>query len=173
MSKKPLILTALMTAALASTSPSPAMAQRGESSWWNMLFGGATNQAEDGLMSKNFTSEERTLIRTVFDEMFGDGAENDDDRDDDDKGHGKKHKGEKAMPHGLAKRDHLPPGLQKQIDETGRLPPGLEKRDLPDDLKRRLPKRVKGQEVVWVDDDVYLIETATRAVLDVIRDVTK
>ena len=166
MPKKNLILATVMLAALAFSSP--AMADKGESSWWNSLFGGSSKQADEGILEKHFTSEEKAVIRTVFDELFGTGN----DREYVDHGD-KKKKGGKSMPHGLAKRENLPPGLQKQIDETGRLPPGLAKRDLPPELVRRLPKRGKGQEVVWVDNDVYLIETATRAVLDIIRDVTK
>ncbi len=166
MPKKNLILATVMLAAMASTSP--AMAEKGERSWWGSLFGGSAKVEQEGMLSKNFTSDEKAIIRTVFDELFGTGNE----REYVD--HGKKSKkGGKSMPHGLAKRDHLPPGLQKQIDETGYLPPGLAKRDLPPELVRRLPKRGKGQDVVWIDNDVYLIETATRAVLDVVRDVLK
>ena len=52
------------------------------------------------------------------------------------KGKGKKKNGKnKGLPPGLAKRDHLPPGLQKHLDRRGTLPPGLAKRDLPPDLR--------------------------------------
>jgi len=107
--------------------------------------------------------------------------DDDDDRDDDDDGDrnkGKKDKDKakgngksKGLPPGLAKRDTLPPGLQKQLDKNGRLPPGLAKRDLPADLASRLPKRDDGQEITVVEDDVVLIDKATGVILDVLKDV--
>jgi hypothetical protein len=47
------------------------------------------------------------------------------------------------LPPGLAKRDQLPPGLEKQLVRRGTLPPGLQKRlqPCPEDLERRLPLR--------------------------------
>src|SRR5258708_27312640 len=44
-------------------------------------------------------------------------------------------------PPGPAKRDQLPPGLEKQLVRRGTLPPGLQKRlqPCPEDLERRLP----------------------------------
>lgn len=111
----------------------------------------------------------------------------DEDRDDDEdrgakdkKDKGKKDKGakgdkgkgkSKGLPPGLAKRDSLPPGLQKQLDKNGRLPPGLAKRDLPADLAAKLPKRSDDQEVSVVEGDVVLIDKATGVILDVIKDV--
>jgi hypothetical protein len=161
--KKMTLLATCITASLALASP--AMAEKGSGSWWSSFFNSSPKKDDDVLLLKNFTSEERAIIRTVFDELFP--------NDTEDRANQKKSKGAKAMPHGLAKRDRLPPGLEKQIEKNGTLPPGLAKRDLPDELVRRLPKRGKGQEVVWVDDDVYLIETATRVVLDVVRDVLR
>jgi hypothetical protein len=48
---------------------------------------------------------------------------------------------EHGLPPGLAKRDQLPPGLEKQLRERGTLPPGLQKKiePVPEDLERRLP----------------------------------
>ena len=44
------------------------------------------------------------------------------------------------LPPGLAKKDRLPPGLQRQLDARGTLPPGLQKRiqPVPRDLEVRL-----------------------------------
>jgi len=104
----------------------------------------------------------------------------DDDRDEaDSKKWNKKDKGHKGkgkskgLPPGLAKRESLPPGLQKQLDERGRLPHGLAKRDLPDDLTAKLPKRPDDQSVVVVDKDVVLIDKATGVILDVLKDVVR
>lgn len=162
--KRTMLLTGVCILSLAAASP--AMAERGQGggSFWSSI-GALFDDKERGadkMLRDNFTREERAVIRTVFDELFGDNNE---------ETRTTKNKNKKGLPPGLAKRQSLPPGLQKQIDETGTLPPGLAKRDLPDDLKRRLPRVAKGQEIVWVDDDVYLIETATRAVLDVVKDV--
>ncbi len=129
-------------------------------------------QAQAG--DNGFSEEEKTIIHTIFDELVLDGYAHERRRyngDEDDHKHKKEKKG--GLPPGLAKRGgDLPPGLQKQIDETGHLPPGLEKRDLPPELFHRVHPG-KGREIVRVDDDIYLIETATRAVIDVIRDVVK
>jgi hypothetical protein len=47
----------------------------------------------------------------------------------------------RGLPPGLAKRDDLPPGLQKQLRRNGRLPPGLEKKlmPFPAHVEARLP----------------------------------
>ena len=77
----------------------------------------------------------------------------------------------KGLPPGLAKRDQLPPGLQRQLERNGRLPAGLAKRDLPADLMSRLPRRTSSQEVTVVEGDVVLLDKATGIILDVIKDV--
>ena len=77
-----------------------------------------------------------------------------------------------GLPPGLAKRDRLPPGLQKQIQRNGTLPPGLAKRGLPGDLRGRLPRR-KGQDYRVVGSDIVLIETATNVVLDIMKNVLR
>ncbi|WP_417432207.1 hypothetical protein [Kiloniella sp.] len=84
------------------------------------------------------------------------------------KGKGKK----KGLPTGLAKKESLPPGIQKQLDEKGSLPPGLAKHDLPDDLQSRLPRR-KNSKFVIVDDDVVLIDILTNKALDVLENVLR
>lgn len=92
----------------------------------------------------------------------------------DDKGRPNQAQGSaRQMPPGLAKRDELPPGLDRQLTERGTLPPGLAKRDLPADLAGRLPRRGGKTERVIVDDDIVLIDKATERVLDVIGDVVR
>jgi len=78
----------------------------------------------------------------------------------------------KTSGRGLAPRQHLPPGLQKHIARTGRLPPGLEKRRLPGDLRSLLPIR-SGQDYRVVGNDIVLIEIATELILDVMKDVLR
>ncbi len=98
------------------------------------------------------------------------------DEYEEESGHGKAKKGNKSkntgLPPGLAKRDHLPPGLQKHLDERGALPPGLAKRDLPLNLQSALPWRIN-EEFLIIDDDVVLIERATGVVLDVLENVLR
>jgi hypothetical protein len=77
-----------------------------------------------------------------------------------------------GLPPGLAKRDKLPPGLQKQIERNGTLPPGLAKRGLPDDLRGRLPRRT-GRDYRVVGNDIVLIETATNLILDIMQGVLR
>ncbi len=77
----------------------------------------------------------------------------------------------RGLPSGLAQRQ-LPPGLQKHIERTGRLPPGLEKRRLPGDLRALLPVR-SGQDYRVVGNDIVLIEIATELILDVMKDVLR
>jgi hypothetical protein len=77
-----------------------------------------------------------------------------------------------GLPPGLAQRQHLPPGLQKHIERTGRLPPGLEKRRLPGDLRALLPYH-KGRDYRVVGNDIVLIEIATELILDVMKGVLR
>lgn len=83
-------------------------------------------------------------------------------------GTGERDGGHKGLPPGLAKRDTLPPGLAMQLERNGRLPPGLDGRALPEDLERRLPRRVGTRRVI-LDNDVVLIEEGTRVILDILR----
>ena len=79
--------------------------------------------------------------------------------------------GASGLPPGLAKRQQLPPGLQKQVREKGTLPPGLQKRLLPGELEGRLSRLPPGYERVIVGADVVIVEIATRVILDILRDV--
>lgn len=80
-------------------------------------------------------------------------------------GKGKK---QKALPPGLAKRERLPPGLEKQLARNGHLPPGLESRDLPPDLLRDLPPLHADYRYVIANDKVMLVRRATNLILDVL-----
>lgn len=76
------------------------------------------------------------------------------------------------LPPGLAKRDDLPPGLEMQLERSGRLPPGIEKRDLPAALAARLAVR-HGAEAQVVGSDVLLVDTVTGVILDILRNVAR
>lgn len=116
--------------------------------------------AEEGV-GVVFTEIEKRLIRDYF-------AKSDSRAEAD---HGKGKGKSKQMPPGLAKRDRLPPGLERHIEKNGTLPPGLAKRDLPSDLVGRLPPLKHGLERKIVGNDVVLLRKGTNVVLDVLENV--
>ena len=77
----------------------------------------------------------------------------------------------KSMPPGLAKKQELPPGLQKQIKKHGELPPGLAGKGLPDTLERTLSRLPEGFVRIKIGGDVVLINEKTRVVFDVVWNV--
>lgn len=78
--------------------------------------------------------------------------------------------GKQGLPPGLAKRETLPPGLQKQVRERGQLPPGLQKKALPDDLLERLPRRERLKRYI-IGSDLVLLDESSNQVLDAIEGV--
>lgn len=81
--------------------------------------GGRNDAADDGNYDRYmFSSRDRQSIRNCF-------ADNYDN-----------------LPPGLAKRDRLPPGLERQLERNGTLPPGLQKRvqPLPGACDSQLPR---------------------------------
>jgi len=85
--------------------------------------------------------------------------------------HGWYHEHEGGLPPGLAKKDRLPPGLERQLMERGTLPPGLQKkiRPCPVDLERRLPPPPAGYEHTIISGHIVLLNRRTYAVLDVVQ----
>ena len=73
-----------------------------------------------------------------------------------------------GLPPGLAKRERLPPGLERQLHRNGTLPPGLQRHALPDDLERRLSIIKKGQSRFLTGDKVLLLDEETQTILDII-----
>lgn len=73
------------------------------------------------------------------------------------------------LPPGLARRDRLPPGLERQLRVRGELPPGLRKKMLPcpEDLERRLPPPPLGCAHVVVGGHVVLVNRSSYMVLDI------
>lgn len=63
----------------------------------------------------------------------------------------------------------LPPGIAKKVARGKPLPPGIAKKLSPQMLAQ-LPQR-QGYEYAQVGADIVLIETATRLVVDVLKDV--
>jgi hypothetical protein len=77
-----------------------------------------------------------------------------------------------GLPPGLAKRDRLPPGLEKQVRERGTLPPGLQKKvqPLPFELERQLHRLPTGYRRVVIGGNVILMDETTSVIYDIIRD---
>ena len=79
----------------------------------------------------------------------------------------------KGLPPGLAKKETLPPGLQKQLERNGKLPPGLEKKiqPLPHELEIKLPRLPDGRRRIIIAGNVILLDERIGTILDVLRDV--
>jgi len=76
---------------------------------------------------------------------------------------------ENNLPPGLAKKDRLPPGLEKQLIRNGTLPPGLQKRiqPVPVELERRLPPPPPDCGHVLISGHIVLLNRRTNVVVDV------
>lgn len=77
----------------------------------------------------------------------------------------------KPLPPGLARRDRLPPGLERQLRKDGQLPPGLQSRALPRELESRLSPLPAGYARVAIGADIVLQNTGTRVVVDIVKDI--
>jgi len=76
---------------------------------------------------------------------------------------------ENHLPPGLAKKDRLPPGLEKQLVRNGTLPPGLQKRlyPAPIELERQLPSPPPDCAHVLVSGHIVLLNRKTNLIVDV------
>jgi Ni/Co efflux regulator RcnB len=74
-----------------------------------------------------------------------------------------------SLPPGLAKRDRLPPGLERQLVVRGTLPPGLQKKmqPCPVEVERFLPPPPAGYVHTVIGGNVVLVNRKTFFVLDV------
>lgn len=79
----------------------------------------------------------------------------------------------RGLPPGLAKKETLPPGLQKQLRKNGTLPPGLAKKihPLPVDLERRLPRLPDGRDRIIISGTVILRDKNLGKILDILEAV--
>lgn len=96
-----------------------------------------------------FTREERTIIKDWFANP----------------------KNLSGLPPGLAKREKLPPGLERQLRERGKLPPGLQKKiqPLPPTLERQLRLLPTGYRRVVIAGNVIMMNEKTSLVYDIVR----
>src|SRR4051812_40677452 len=78
-----------------------------------------------------------------------------------------------GLPPGLAKKDRLPPGLEKQLQRNGTLPPGLQKKvqPLPQALEVQLPKLPGGIRRIIISGTIILHDTKTNRILDLVSNV--
>lgn len=73
------------------------------------------------------------------------------------------------LPPGLARREELPPGLERHLQRDGELPPGLRKRIVwfPPELDRQLGPLPEGYRRCWVGNDALIVNVQTFAISDV------
>lgn len=71
-----------------------------------------------------------------------------------------------GLPPGLAKRDRLPPGLERQLQRNGTLPPGLQKKvqPLPTQCQINLPRLPADWQRVVLGDRVIVLDPARRII---------
>jgi Ni/Co efflux regulator RcnB len=73
------------------------------------------------------------------------------------------------LPPGLAKKDRLPPGLERQLVVRGTLPPGLRRKIVvvPVELERRLPPPPPDCRHVVIGGHIVLVNQKSWLVMDV------
>jgi hypothetical protein len=76
-----------------------------------------------------------------------------------------------GLPPGLAKKEKLPPGLERQLREKGTLPPGLQKKiqPLPPTLEKQMRILPTGIRRVVVAGNVVLMNEKTHMIYDIVR----
>jgi hypothetical protein len=74
--------------------------------------------------------------------------------------------GRSGLPPGLAKKDRLPPGLEKHLQRNGTLPPGLQKKvqPLPYACVDELPRIPRGWERVILGGRILLLNRERRII---------
>ena len=77
------------------------------------------------------------------------------------------------LPPGLAKRETLPPGLERQLRQRGTLPPGLQSKiqPLPVELERQLTAIPTGYRRVVIAGNVIVMNPTTGLIYDIVRNV--
>jgi hypothetical protein len=80
----------------------------------------------------------------------------------------------RGLPPGLAKRESLPPGLQRQLRVNGHLPPGLQARVVwfPRDLDERLGPVPYGYRRCWIGGNVMVVNPKTFAILEIVQGIS-
>lgn len=75
----------------------------------------------------------------------------------------------RGLPPGLAKKEQLPPGLQKHLARNGQLPPGLQKKiqPLPPTLEARLTPLPDGHRRIFINGSIILLNERKNLIVDV------
>jgi hypothetical protein len=75
-----------------------------------------------------------------------------------------------GLPPGLAKKEQLPPGLQRQLVRNGQLPPGLQKKiqPLPPVLERQLTAVPEGTKRFVLNGSIVLLNQQSNVILDIV-----
>ncbi|HXT87244.1 MAG TPA: hypothetical protein VN745_09495 [Verrucomicrobiae bacterium] len=83
----------------------------------------------------------------------------------------REHEERRDLPPGLAKRDELPPGLERQLVVRGELPPGLRRKmhPCPPELVRELPPPPPDCAHVLIGGHIVLLNRRTNIVLDIVH----
>jgi hypothetical protein len=76
----------------------------------------------------------------------------------------------RGLPPGLAKKETLPPGLQKQLVRNGQLPPGLQKKiqPMPPVLEERLSPLPEGTKRFVINGSIVLLDQHKNLILDIV-----
>ena len=79
----------------------------------------------------------------------------------------------KGLPPGLAKKEKLPPGLERQLKERGKLPPGLQKKiqPMPPTLEKQLRILPTGWRRAVIAGNVVMMNEKTAMIYDIVRNV--
>ena len=104
---------------------------------------------DHGLVDISFSDRDREVIQTYYG--------------------GHHNKQGQGLPPGLAKKDRLPPGIEKQLVRKGQLPPGLQYQQLPYDLERRLSRLPDDYLRVIVSGSVVLFNKNTNIIFDIVH----
>jgi hypothetical protein len=106
---------------------------------------GHNKQGKDDQNAQIYTDHDRDVLRGWYGENQG------------------------SLPPGLAKKDRLPPGLEKQLVRRGTLPPGLQKRlqPCPEELERRLPPPPPDCAHVLISGHLVLLNRRTNIIVDI------
>jgi len=77
------------------------------------------------------------------------------------------------LPPGLAKRETLPPGLERQLQQRGTLPPGLQSKiqPIPIALERQLSVLPTGYRRVIIGGNMIVMNPTTGLIYDIVRNV--
>lgn len=117
----------------------------------NSTSGRVVVQDDHGMIDIVFSDHDREVIRKYYGDAFK-----------------SKHK---SLPPGLAKKDKLPPGLEKQLVRRGQLPPGLQYDRFPSDLERQLSQIPDDYLRVVIDGSFVLFNRKTNVIFDVMHDL--